>query len=195
VAPRLGERATLLALAATALHALKVASTVPQLIVGHGVLGRLIARLAVLRGDSPPVVWETNPARRQGAAGYAVVDPPEDTRRDYRSICDVSGDGALLNRLIERLGPGGEIVLAGFYSAPLSFDFAPAFMREAQLRVAAQWHRPDLAEVVALCESGALSLDGLITHHSAARDAPRAYRTAFENANCLKMILDWRNAA
>ncbi len=195
VSEHLGERAVLLALAATALHALKVGSIAPQLIIGHGVLGRLIARLALLRGPSAPVVWETNPARRSGAIGYAVVDPAEDTRRDYQSICDVSGDGRLLNGLIGRLGAGGEIVLAGFYSAPLSFDFAPAFMREAQLRIAAQWRRSDLAEVAALCESGELSLEGLITHHSAALDAPRAYRTAFEDAACLKMILDWRNAA
>ena len=42
-------------------------------------------------------------------------------------------------RLIARLAPGGEIVLAGFYSAPLSFVFPPAFMREARIRVAAEW--------------------------------------------------------
>jgi 3-hydroxyethyl bacteriochlorophyllide a dehydrogenase len=193
---RLGERATLLALAATALHALKVGSSAPQLIIGHGVLGRLIARLALLHGGgAAPVVWETNPARRAGAAGYTVIDPAEDPRRDYLRICDVSGDGGLLNGLIGRLGPRGEIVLAGFYSAPLSFDFAPAFMREAQLRIAAQWQKSDLAEVRSLSQSGELSLDGLITHHSAAIDATRAYRTAFEDAACLKMILDWRNAA
>ena len=42
----LGERGVLLALAATALHALKIAaaSTDATLIVGHGALGRLIAR-------------------------------------------------------------------------------------------------------------------------------------------------------
>ena len=38
----------------------------------------------------------------------------------------------MLDTLIARLAPGGEIVLAGFYSEPLSFTFPPAFMREAQ---------------------------------------------------------------
>ncbi len=192
---RLGERAILLALAATALHAVRTGSAAPELIIGHGVLGRLIARLAVLRGAAAPVVWESNPVRRHGASGYTVLDAANDSRRDYRHICDVSGDGRLLNALIGRLAPQGEIVLAGFYSAPLSFDFAPAFMREAQLRIAAQWQKSDLAEVRSLCHSGELALDGLITHHSAAIDATRAYHTAFEDAACLKMILDWRNAA
>ena len=193
IAERLGHHAILLALAATALHALNVGSVNPQLIIGHGVLGRLLARLAMLRSPTPPVVWETNAARRAGATGYSVVDPQSDARRDYRSICDVSGDGRILNTLITRLAPRGEIVLAGFYSAPLAFDFAPAFMREAQLRIAAQWQESDLSEVKTLCESGQLSLEGLITHHAIAADAPQAYRTAFTDPDCLKMVLDWRD--
>lgn len=193
---RLGERATLLALAATAYHALQVAASVPQLIVGHGVLGRLLARLATLRApESPPVVWERMASRRAGARGYEVIDPQLDTRRNYGSICDVSGDSALLNALLARLAPQGEIVLAGFYAAPLSFDFAPAFMREARLRVAAQWQPADLAAVCRLCASGELSLDGLITHRGPATQFDAAYRTAFEDPDCLKMILDWRQPA
>ncbi len=187
----LGECGVLLALAATAEHA--IAGAVPDLIVGHGVLGRLVARLAVVRGASP-VVWETNPARAEGAQGYAVIDPAADTRRDYRVIVDVSGDAGLLDALVGRLAPGGEVVLAGFYDR-LSFAFAPFFMREARLRAAAQWAPADLARVTQLAASGALSLDGLITHHEAAADAPGAYRTAFGDAACLKMILDWSHRA
>jgi 3-hydroxyethyl bacteriochlorophyllide a dehydrogenase len=191
----LGERGVLLALAATALHALQVpGAQLPDLIVGHGVLGRLLARLAVLRGGRP-VVWERNADRRDGAAGYDVVDPEQDSRRDYRAIYDVSGDSSLLDALVGRLARGGEIVLAGFYSERLSFDFAPAFMREARLRVAAEWAEADLTAVRDLARSGELSLDGLITHRSEARSADLAYRTAFTDAACLKMILDWRYRA
>jgi 3-hydroxyethyl bacteriochlorophyllide a dehydrogenase len=43
-----------------------------------------------------------------------------------------------------------------------------------------------------LIETGQLSLDGLITHHQEARAADAAYRTAFSDAHCLKMVLDWR---
>jgi bacteriochlorophyllide a dehydrogenase len=182
----------LLALAATAYHATSAAGTQqPDLIVGHGVLGRMVARLAVAAGAAP-VVWETNVARREGALGYEVMDPANDTRRNYRCICDVSGDAALLDSLIARLAPGGEVVLAGFYDAPLSFVFPPAFMREARIRVAAQWQPQDLVDVRALVESGRLSLEGLITHRSDAMQADSAYRTAFGDPACLKMILDWR---
>jgi len=191
----LGERGVLLALAATAHHVAGGApERQPDLIVGHGVLGRMLARLAVAAGTTP-TVWETNPERRADARGYRVVDPSEDARRDYRCICDVSGDAALLDALIARLAPGGEIVLAGFYDTPLSFVFAPAFMREARIRVAAQWQPADLLVVRDMAGTGALSLDGLITHRSGASDADSAYRTAFGDPACLKMTLDWRDCS
>ena len=104
----------------------------------------------------------------------------------------MSGDASLLDALIGRLAPGGEIVLAGFYSDRLSFAFPPAFMREARIRIAAQWQPTDLAAVAALAGSGELSLAGLITHREGADAAAQAYRTAFDDAACLKMILDWR---
>ena len=186
----LGAEGVLLALAATAQHAL-VGGVLPELIIGHGVLGRVLARLVVLAGGAP-TVWELNPARRGGAEGYTVTDPADHTRRDYTTICDVSGDPAILDTLITRLAPGGEVVLAGFYSEHLHFAFPPAFMREARIRVAAQWKPADLATVAALARSGELSLGGLLTHCEPASNAPSAYRTAFDDASCLKMLLDWK---
>ena len=195
VDPGLGARGCLLALAATAQHALSpILPGERPLIVGHGVLGRLLARLSVLAG-AEPTVWETDPTRAAGAHGYAVLAPENDPRSDYARITDVSGDAAGLDRLIARLAPGGEIVLAGFYEAPLAFAFPPAFMREARIRVAAEWRPDDLAAVTALAGAGRLSLDGLITHRAPAREAQAAYRTAFSDPACLKMVLDWRARA
>lgn len=190
----LREHGILIALAATAYHALHARPEGRSLIVGHGVLGRLLARLTRIAGGEP-VVWETNAIRATGAQGYEVVHPDADETRDYGSITDVSGDAAILDTLIGRLRPGGEIVLAGFYEAPLSFAFPPAFLREARIRVAAQWRPDDLAAVLTLIEGGRLSLDGLITHRETAAHAPSAYRTAFGEPECLKMILDWRAAS
>lgn len=192
----LGEQAILLALAATAYHAVSGGGkrehpVAPDLIVGHGVLGRLLARLNVAAGQADTVVWERDAQRATGAEGYTVLHPDDDPRRNYRAIVDVSGDASILDTLIGRLAPGGEIVLAGFYSERVSFAFAPAFMREAQIRAAAEWQRADLLAVKQLIEGGVLSLDGLITHHAPSAHADRAYRTAFGDVGCLKMVLDW----
>jgi 3-hydroxyethyl bacteriochlorophyllide a dehydrogenase len=188
----LGEKAILIALAATAHHAIDP-RRMPELIVGHGILGRLIARIAIALGAKAPTVWERNAERREGAVGYEIADPGEDGRRDYSAIYDASGDASLLDTLIGRLAKGGEIVLAGFYEAPLSFAFPPAFMREARIRVAAEWKRADIEAVSSLIASGRLDLAGLITHRASATSAPDAYRTAFNDPACLKMVLDWRH--
>ena len=191
-----GAQGALLALAATARHAMAgLDKTVPDLIVGHGVLGRLLARLTIAAGAPAPTVWEIDASRATGAEGYEVIHPDSDARRNYRSIYDASGNGGLLNDLVGRIAKGGEIVLAGFYTAPLQFAFPPAFMKEARFRVAAEWAREDLAATRALVENGALSLDGLITHQADAADAPGAYTTAFEDPACLKMILNWEHHA
>ena len=191
----LASQGVLIALAATARHAIADGANPPELIIGHGVLGRLLARIVIAEGYPAPIVWETNPDRQGGAMGYSVCDPSDDDRRDYRVILDASGAGSLMDSWIGRLARGGEIVLAGFYDQPISFAFPPAFMREARIRIAAEWSPADLAATLELVGDGRLSLDGLITHQAEAEAAAGAYRTAFSDADCLKMILDWRNCA
>ncbi len=188
-----GADGVLLALAATARHVMAgLGNQPPDLIVGHGVMGHLLARLTMIAGAPAPTVWEIDDVRKDGAVGYQVTTAEEDERTDYRCIYDVTGDASILNTLMGRIVKGGEIVLAGFYAAPISFAFPPAFMKEARLRVAAEWTPDDLAATRALIESGALSLDGLITHTRPATDGACAYETAFTDPACLKMRLDWR---
>jgi bacteriochlorophyllide a dehydrogenase len=193
-----GADAVLLALAATAYHSVTFGGTrdpdtPPDLIVGHGVMGRLLARLTVAAGGPAPVVWETQALRQSGAEGYDVLHPDDDDRKNYRAIYDVSGDAKILHKVIPRLDKGGEVVLAGFYHQDISFAYAPAFMREASIRVAAEWKRADLLAVTELVETGRLSLDGLITHTHTPAQARDAYEVAFGDPLCLKMVLDWRH--
>jgi 3-hydroxyethyl bacteriochlorophyllide a dehydrogenase len=180
----------LLSLAATAWHAM-VGGAAPDLIVGHGVLGRLLLRLTEATGAPTPTVWETNPARCEGVA----VHPDADPRRNYRAIYDASGATDMIDYLVARLDRSGEIVLAGFYEERLSFGFPMAFMKEARFRIAAEFKPEDLVAVTGMIASGQLSLDGLITHRMDVTEAPEAYRTAFGDSACLKMILDWRQCA
>ena len=191
-----GPEGALLALAATARHALSArGAELPELIVGHGVLGRLLARMTILMGGAPPMVWETDPRRRLGDHPYPILDVETDSRRDYSVICDVTGDSSILDSLIGRLSKGGEIVLAGFYPSRINFAFPMAFMKEARLRIAAEWTPEDMTAVVDWLDKGVLRLDDLITHTSPAQNAVHAYHTAFTDSACLKMILDWKGSA
>jgi 3-hydroxyethyl bacteriochlorophyllide a dehydrogenase len=140
-------------------------------------------------------VWETNASPSRRRHGYPVIDPAADTRRDYRAIYDVSGDRDARHP-DQPPGPGrrggaGRLLRR----AAFSFQFAPAFMREARIRIAANGKPADLWPSRTLAESGRLSLDGLITHRAPRHRMPTAaYRTAFGDPACLKMVLDWRTA-
>lgn len=192
----LAEQGVLLALAATACHALLPDGDdrphAPDLIIGHGVVGRLLARLSLALGAPPPTVWETRAVRRDASLDYPVIDPAGDARTDYQRIVDASGDPDVLDRAIGRLARRGELVLAGFYSERLSFAFAPAFMREARLRIAAEWQASAMDCVLRLLADGRLSLDGLITDRHPADEASAAYHRAFFDPSSLKTLLDWR---
>lgn len=194
VADELNDEAILLALSATAHHALfdGEQQALPDLIIGHGVLGRLLARLTIALGGLPPTVWEISEHRLKGASTYPVTPPDSDDRRDYRRVIDASGDSSILDKSMQCLAKQGEIVLAGFYSEPLSFSFPQAFLREARIRVAAEWQPQDLQGVNQLLNDGTFSLEGLITHRLPASQAAHAYPIAFNEPECLKMVLDWR---
>lgn len=180
----------LLALAATAHHGV-IKAGLPELIIGHGTLGRLMARIVLALGASDVAVWETD-AGRTDASGYTVTHPDADTRKDYKTICDASGSIEALDHAIMHTARGGEIVLAGFYAERLSFNFPPAFMRELTFVIAAEWTPADMDAVQALRAKGLLSFEGLVTHIRDSGDAQAAYTTAFTESNCLKMVLDWR---
>lgn len=201
ISDSLGKDAALLALTATAYHALVADPDhpdrplkLPGLIIGHGVLGRLLARLTLALGGAPPVVWESNPERRDGAEGYLCTAPGEGLEGPCACIVDASGAKGIVDQLVTQLAPRGDIVLAGFYSDPVSFEFPLAFMKEARLRIAAEWKPQDFDAVCALATRQPDLLSNLITHCLPASRALEAYPVAFEDPRCLKMILDWTGA-
>lgn len=123
ISESLGRNGILMALAATAHHAV-AGGPLPELIVGHGILGQLIARIVLAKGGAAPMVWETNPARHDGN-GYGVMHPDADDRHDYRTVLDASGASDIFDTLIGRMARQGELILAGFYTQ-ISFRFPPA---------------------------------------------------------------------
>ena len=194
--PELKAKGTLFALAATARHAIAgLGNKLPSLIVGHGVLGRLLARLTIAAGGEPPIVWESNPLRADNQTDYEVIDPEKDNSFDHESIYEASGDISVLDKIIPKLKKNGEIVFAGFYSSPISFSFPPAFIKEARFRISAEFNTEDINITRSLLETGALSLEGLITHEKNVNFSQSAYKQSFEDPECLKMVIDWREVA
>ena len=188
--PGLGQSACLLALAATAYRALSAGPA--EIIVGHGALGRLLARLNKVRYGVWPAVWETRRERRSASLPYDVVAPGSSSGTAQRAI-DASGDPAIVDQLVPHMARSGEVVLAGFYAQPVSFHFPGAFIKELTVRISAEFGPSDLAETTGLALEGALDLEGIITHVTSPSRAGSAYETAFEDPECIKLILDWND--
>lgn len=186
----LGPEGVLIALAATAHHAMSIGG-LPDLIIGHGVLGRLMARLTVALGGKP-TVWEQDGNRLDAGGQYAVCRAADDPRQDYQIVIDASGDPDIIDAAAQHMAKGSLFVLAGFYHKKVSFTFPPVFMRQMTLRVAAEWVPEDLKAVVGLLHEHPNLLSGIVTHQSSAEQGPDAYRQALEDPTCLKMVLDWR---
>jgi 3-hydroxyethyl bacteriochlorophyllide a dehydrogenase len=186
----------LLALAATACHAVRRIEDLgpPELIIGHGALGRLVARVTEARFQVTPTVWEAAAERRVGHYSYPILSPDEDDRRNYARVCDVSGASGIIDQAVHHLAKDATVLLAGFYAAPIQFDFPAAFMREIDLRISAEWQPEDMQTAMDLVSGGDLSLSGIITHDQPFNSAENAYEQAFSDPRCLKMVLDWRDA-
>ena len=95
VSTSLGENAALLALGATALHAISPPDSADANFANAIAEGRFDHRprraraacwraLRCFRAACRPSVWEKNPVRTGGAQGYEVLSPEDDARRDYQ---------------------------------------------------------------------------------------------------------------
>jgi 2-dehydropantoate 2-reductase len=70
----IGEKGVLYALAATARHALTGPDAkFPDLIIGHGALGRLLARITIIAGGKPPTVWEIDKKRVEAIKKNGII--------------------------------------------------------------------------------------------------------------------------
>ena len=142
----------------------------PDLIVGHGILGRMIARIESVGSGHGSNRVGTDPNRRGVGIRLPLIDPADDTRCDYRTICDASGPAEVLDLAFGRLGKGGEMVLAGFYDRSPSPSRPPSCARRGCV-IAAEFTPCGLAAILTMVETGMLALDGLISHARPAAEA------------------------
>jgi 3-hydroxyethyl bacteriochlorophyllide a dehydrogenase len=110
----------------------------------------------VVAGLPPPTVWEPTP-RADGAPPATRCAAPRRPTRAATTTPSTTSAATCASSTPDhrRLAPGGEIVLAGFYAEPLSFNVrAGLHARSADPRAAAEWQRADLLAVKELAESG-----------------------------------------
>ncbi|MBC8160258.1 MAG: alcohol dehydrogenase catalytic domain-containing protein [Roseiflexaceae bacterium] len=209
------EQGVLLALGATALHgvdlltaegaeqALNAASAAPAvkhslagkrvLVLGQGPVGQLAARIAQAQGAWVAVseLSASRLARSQADVRLDGDAPLADTLGGpVDAIVEATGSMAALASAIPALGNNGTVLLLGYYEK-LELPYMPLFLKQARLLTAKEWGPNDLQRVRDMIADGTLEIERLITHRMPADQPAAAYRVALEDAECLKLLLEW----
>lgn len=196
VEPRHG---VLLALAATALHGLDVLNPQPGeriLVLGQGPVGQLAARLAGSRG-----VWTSVADRNPNRLAYASADQivnveteilTEAIAQPVNAIIEATGSMEALAKALPLLAGGGTILLLGYYQT-LQLPYMPLFLKEARLLTAKEWAAGDLLRCRDMIAQGTLDVSAMLTHSLPISEVAAAYRVALNDADCLKLVLNWND--
>lgn len=191
-----------LALAATALHGINVGQIRRSdrvLVLGQGIVGQLAARLAKWAGASYVAVADRVGVRLANSQADQIVDVSHESLDEaivdgnISLLIEATGSMTALAGALPLLGNHGRVLLLGYYDH-FNIPYAPLFMREAQVLVAREWQfgpDGDLPRVRDLIASGELDVDGLLTHRVPLDRIQAAYRLAFEDPACLKVIVEW----
>jgi 3-hydroxyethyl bacteriochlorophyllide a dehydrogenase len=197
------EQAVLLALAATALHGVEIAgcrlgekscTTCQILILGQGIVGQLAARFAKACGATVHVT-DKAAARLRYAVADAILPadlppPGPPSPGAYDVLIDATGKMDAIAPRLMSVKQGGRVVLLGYYER-IDLPYMPAFLRELTFAVSKEWAPGDLARARDAIASGMVDVSNLITHRLPADEAPRAFEMAFNDPECLKMVLVW----
>ncbi|NNJ08783.1 zinc-binding dehydrogenase [Chloroflexales bacterium ZM16-3] len=192
----------ILALAATALHGINMANIRHAdrvLVLGQGIVGQVAARLAKLAGASYVAVADRVAVRLEKSKADQVIDVNRESLDEAISdgninlLIEATGSMTALSGALPLLANHGRVLLLGYYDT-LNLPYAPLFMREAQLLIAREWQfgpDGDLPRARDMIASGDLDVSGLLTHHVPLDRIQAAYRLAFEDPACLKVVVEW----
>ncbi len=192
----------LLALAASALHGVNVATIHRSdrvLVLGQGIVGQLAARLARIQGAQFVAVADRVAVRLQASQADQIIDVTRESldeaipEANINVLIEATGSMPALSGALPLLANHGRVLLLGYYDH-VDFPYAPVFMREAQVLVAREWAfgpDGDLPRVRDLIASGELDVRGLLTHRVPLDRIQAAYRLALEDPSCLKVVIEW----
>ena len=87
----------------------------------------------------------------------------------------------------------GKVIFGGYYQR-MNIDYSQAFEKELSFVAARQWAKGDLLRVKELIKANKLQAKKIFTHSRAVDiDLAEAYHQAFNDPDCLKMVLNWKD--
>ena len=177
-------------------------------VIGLGVIGQLIVRLAVIAGARPVSAMDHHKNRRYVAASQRVVqvEPPSDNpSNEFDVVLVACGSASAITQGLEMTAIGGALLLVGGEMGTISLDLTErVFRRNVRIIGAheigavgpprgspAEW--ANLLDLpVRLIRDGSLNVEGLITHYIAPSKLEPAYQMFHNDKNeCIGAVIDW----
>ncbi|MEU5868296.1 zinc-binding dehydrogenase [Nonomuraea sp. NPDC047529] len=174
-------------------------------VIGLGVIGQLIARLAVIAGARPVSAVDHHRNRLAAVQRVAQVAPlAEDVKNEVDVVLVACGSPSAVTEGLEMTAVGGALLLVGGRAGMTSIDLTGRVFRR-NVRIigvhqtgavgpngdSAKWQSLlDLA--VRLIRDGSLNIEGLITHHVAPSEIASSYELLLgDKGNRIGAIIDW----
>ncbi len=191
-----------LPLGATALHIVDLAQVNNRkvLVLGQGAVGILAVELARLMGATLVAATDTQKNRLNYSSADLRVNPDTDdvsaalAGYEFDVLIDSTGIMSAIDTGLRFLKFHGVVLLGGYYQR-INIDYSQAFQKELSFIAAKQWAKGDLERVRELIAQHKLNAERIFTHqHTVEDDISSAYLQAFNDPDCLKMILLWKTS-
>ena len=189
-----------LPLGATALHIVDLAQVKNKkvLVLGQGAVGILAVELAKLMGAKLVAATDTQKNRLKYSTADLKVNAETDdvsaalAGHEFDVLIDSTGIMSAIDTGLRFLKFHGVVLLGGYYQR-INIDYSQAFQKELSFIAAKQWAKGDLERVRELIAEHKLKAERIFTHrHTIEEDISSAYLQAFNDPQCLKMILVWK---
>ena len=189
-----------LPLGATALHIVDLAQVKNKhvLVLGQGAVGILAVELAKLMGAKLVAATDTQKNRLHYSTADLKVNAETDdvsaalAGHEFDVLIDSTGIMSAIDTGLRFLKFHGVVLLGGYYQR-INIDYSQAFQKELSFIAAKQWAKGDLERVRELIAQHKLKAERIFTHrHTIEEDISSAYLQAFNDPECLKMILVWK---
>ena len=189
-----------LPLGATALHIVDLAQVKNKkvLVLGQGAVGILAVELAKLMGAKLVAATDTQKNRLNYSTADLKVNAETDdvsaalAGHEFDVLIDSTGIMSAIDTGLRFLKFHGVVLLGGYYQR-INIDYSQAFQKELSFIAAKQWAKGDLERVRELIAQHKLKAERIFTHrHTIEDDISSAYLQAFNDPECLKMILVWK---
>ena len=192
-----------LPLGATALHIVDLAHVKGRkvLVLGQGAVGILAAELAKHLGAKLVAVTEPHQNRLRLSSADLRVNPAQQdvsaalAGNEFDVLIDSTGIMGAIETGLRFVKFHGTVVFGGYYQR-INIDYSQAFDKELSFIAARQWAKGDLKRVRDLIAEGKLNAEKIFTHHcTVGDDLMEAYNQAFNDPDCMKMIIHWKPEA